>query len=83
MRHSCTIVLVSLLAGGLLWAAPPARESPLAAGVWPEFLARHDMVFERAPEKWSQGAPIGNGDLGFMIWGDGNPLIFTLDKTDI
>lgn len=46
-------------------------------------LARNDPTWEAAAEKWSQGLPLGNGDLGVMIWGSGNPLCFTLDKTDL
>lgn len=61
----------------------PRRESLLAKDVWPSFLSKHDMVFERAPKKWSQGLPLGNGLLGMMIWGSGDPLKFTLDRTDI
>src|SRR5208283_1672153 len=44
---------------------------------------RHDPVWEVPAERWSQGLPLGNGDLGAVIWGTGNPLVITLDKTDI
>ena len=46
-------------------------------------LERNDPTWEVIADKWSQGLPLGNGDLGVMIWGSGNPLCFTLDKTDI
>lgn len=35
---------------------------------WPEFMARQDMVWERLSEKWGDGAFIGNGHLGAMIF---------------
>jgi len=46
-------------------------------------LARHDPVWEMPAETWQQGLPLGNGDLGVMVWGSGDPLFFTLDKTDL
>ena len=47
-----------------------------------DFLSRHDPVWELPAKKWEQGLPLGNGDLGVMVWGSGNPLMFTLGKTD-
>ncbi len=32
---------------------------------------------------WISGLPLGNGDMGVMVWGDGGPLKLTLDKTDL
>lgn len=43
------------------------------------FLARHDLVYEDAPEVWHDGIPLGNGSIGAMLWGDGAPLKITLD----
>ncbi|MCX7817653.1 MAG: Tat pathway signal sequence domain protein [Kiritimatiellae bacterium] len=36
--------------------------------VWPEFLARHDLVWERLPARWHEGAFTGNGRLGAMAY---------------
>ena len=45
----------------------------------------HDqrIVYKRAPLQWRHGFPLGNGELGVMVWGDGEPLAFTLDKADL
>jgi len=48
-----------------------------------EFVDRHDPIWEVAPLRWDQGLMLGNGDIGAVIWGDGNPLKITLDKQDI
>ncbi len=46
------------------------------------FLIRHEMRWEVAPEHWNTGIPLGNGHIGALIWGDGDPLKITLDKYD-
>ncbi len=38
---------------------------------WPAFLARHDMVWESVPKVWHEGAFLGNGLLGAMIYSEG------------
>ena len=37
---------------------------------WSDFLARHDLVWQKLPAAWHEGAFIGNGLLGAMIYGD-------------
>ncbi len=41
------------------------------------------MEMGREKDKWVSGLPLGNGDMGVMVWGDGSPLKFTLDKSDL
>jgi len=48
-----------------------------------EMLARHDLVYEAAPEEWRDGFLLGNGHIGSVIWGDGAPLKITLDRPDL
>ncbi|MDP7396593.1 MAG: glycoside hydrolase N-terminal domain-containing protein, partial [Lentisphaeria bacterium] len=45
-------------------------------------LKQHDMVYEAAPVEWEQGFLLGNGNLGAVIWGDGAPTNFTLNRMD-
>lgn len=47
-----------------------------------EHLKQHDLIYEFAPIEWSCGIPLANGEIGALIWGDGNPLKITLDKYD-
>ncbi len=43
----------------------------------------HGFRHQSAPRIWQDGFPLGNGFLGAMLWGDGNPLNLTLDCTDL
>jgi len=45
--------------------------------------AAHRIVHRRGPQEWHDGFPLGNGAIGAMLWGDGNPLCLTLDKADL
>ncbi len=47
-----------------------------------DYLKQHDLIYEKAPVEWSCGIPLANGEIGALIWGDGNPLKITLDKYD-
>lgn len=57
---------------------------------WPSFLERNDPVWERLPETWMEGAFIGNGRLGAMIYkGDqeaepaAEVLAWTVNRSDL
>lgn len=55
----------------LSFAAPVRPRSILNDDVnWPEFLARHDLIWERLPKAWDEGPFLGNGTLGAMIYWD-------------
>ena len=41
------------------------------------------LTYRRPPDCWNNGFPLGNGFLGAMVWGDGNPLSLTLDCADL
>lgn len=47
-----------------------------------DLLDQHDLVWELPPERWLQGIPMANGDIGALVWGNGAPLKVTLDKYD-
>ena len=49
-------------------------------------LSRYDMVWgppAGPPASWREGAPIGNGDFGALIYGYPDNLSFVLGKTDL
>ena len=46
-------------------------------------LSGHDPIWTRSPGRWFDGAPLGNGELGVVVWCEGNRLILSLDRTDL
>lgn len=43
----------------------------------------HDVCFDEVSPRWDEGIPLGNGLCGAMIWGDGHPLRWSLDRLDL
>ncbi|MCU6708232.1 hypothetical protein M6D81_05855 [Paenibacillus sp. J5C_2022] len=55
---------------------------------WPSFLGRHDLTWSVKPVSWDQGAFIGNGWIGAMIYCEEHRLKrhvlrFVLGRTDV
>ena len=52
---------------------------------WAAFLSRQDMIWTAAPEKWEDGAFIGNGRMGAMIYRDpaDGGMMLELGRNDI
>jgi alpha-L-fucosidase 2 len=55
---------------------------------WPSFMARHDLTWSVKPSSWNEGAFIGNGFIGAMIYSEEhrekrNVLRFVLGCTDV
>ncbi|UUZ89917.1 glycoside hydrolase family 95 protein [Paenibacillus sp. P25] len=55
---------------------------------WPEFMARHDLTWVVKSYSWDEGAYIGNGRLGAMIYAEEHRakrhvLRFVLGHTDV
>lgn len=44
---------------------------------------RHDLNFPALAGKWDEGVPVGNGDLGALIWKKGENIRFSLDRKDL
>ena len=59
----------------------------LAAGEWaigwPGRVARHDLVYLSPPDDPTRGIPLGNGDVGVLVWTEGARLIMVLNKCDL
>ena len=52
---------------------------------WPEYMSRHDLVYEQIPLQWNEGAFVGNGHIGMMMYATmkDNRIDFHLGRTDI
>jgi alpha-L-fucosidase 2 len=48
-----------------------------------QFLKQHDLIYEQPATDWVDGIPIANGAIGSMIWGDRQPLRYTLDSYEV
>ena len=44
---------------------------------------KHGLHFTNAVRVWDEALPLGNGILGALVWGDGQPLKISLDRTDL
>jgi alpha-L-fucosidase 2 len=52
---------------------------------WPQFIGRHDLVFEQLPLQWNEGAFTGNGQVGFMMYATmkDNRIDFHIGRQDV
>ena len=48
-----------------------------------DYLTKHDIVYKTPAYKGSEGFPIGNGDLGGMIWNHKNGIEIQVNKNDL
>ena len=46
-------------------------------------LPRHGIMFDTPVMVWDEALPLGNGNLGALVWGDGMPLKISLDRKDL
>jgi len=53
--------------------------SPAGAEPRPE----HGLHYTTPALVWDEALPLGNGLLGALVWGDGQPLRISLDRTDL
>lgn len=69
------VCLFGLSAGFAVWHRSAATQD--------DAVCAQRVVHQRPPLRWEHGFPLGNGDIGAMMWGGGAPLAFTLDKSDL
>lgn len=43
----------------------------------------HELYFTKPIKRWDEALPLGNGLTGCLVWGDGVPLKFSLDRGDL
>jgi len=47
------------------------------------YLSKHDIVYKTPAYEGFEGFPVGNGDLGGMVWNTNNGLEVQINKTDL
>ncbi len=47
------------------------------------FAADHNLHFTAPITRWDEALPLGNGIMGCLVWGDGQPLKLSLDRADL
>jgi alpha-L-fucosidase 2 len=50
---------------------------------YPAFLSQHDVIYQGPAVEGIDGLPVGNGDLGAMVWTPANRLQFNINKIDL
>ena len=52
---------------------------------WPSFMSQHDLIWEDIPLQWAEGAFVGNGQLGMMLYAkmDENRFNFHVGRQDV
>ncbi|NOU74371.1 hypothetical protein GC098_23745 [Paenibacillus sp. LMG 31458] len=46
-------------------------------------MNKHDLIFDQPIARWDEALPLGNGLTGCLLWGNGEPLRFSLDRGDL
>jgi alpha-L-fucosidase 2 len=47
------------------------------------YLSKHDIVYKTPAYEGFEGFPVGNGDLGGMVWNTNNGVEVQINKTDL
>lgn len=52
---------------------------------WPAFMSQHDLIWEELPLQWNEGAFVGNGQIGMMIYVNqkDNNITFHIGRQDV
>jgi len=67
-----------------LWGNQEVSASVQSKVHWPEFLARHDLIWTEAPKAWHDGPFLGNGMLGSILHQvDDHTLRISLGRADM
>lgn len=69
-----------------LFASATVRAAEVVDRInWPEFLARHDLVWSRVPDRWESGAFLGNGLVGAMVYdtAEGDAMRWRIGRSDV
>jgi len=62
------------------------QDAPINTIDWKAFLSQHDIVYHRLPENYYEGAYVGNGLLGTILYRDNlkpNTIRFDIGRSDV
>jgi alpha-L-fucosidase 2 len=66
------------------WNIPVAAFNGTSVSVdYASYLSQHDIVYQVPPRLGEQGMPIGDGDLGAMLWCPDGEVRLQINKTDL
>jgi hypothetical protein len=65
MRSIYSLISLAALVIAPMHGAQALRFAPEVD--WPEFLKRHDLIWERMPKRWFEAPFVGNGTMGAMV----------------
>ena len=82
-RRSALGVLASAAAASSVAWPETASASARTDIDWPEMLSGHDMVWHVLPKQWNEGAFLGNGQLGLVVYVRDNEVVFHLGRMDV
>jgi alpha-L-fucosidase 2 len=78
------MVALALGVSSLLAPFASAAPSPSVTIDWPAFLSKQDLLWTKLPTHWEEGAFLGNGLVGAMVFASAErTLSFQLGRTDI
>lgn len=60
-----------------------AQPGPLFTVDYDSYLSKHDIVYKTPAYEGFEGFPLGNGDLGGMVWNNKNGLEVQINKNDL
>ena len=69
------------IAGGMSGLVTALPSPGNTAGIQP--TPAHGLHFDSPATTWDEALPLGNGMLGALLWGDGDPLRISLDRADL
>ncbi|NIK78749.1 hypothetical protein FHS15_003895 [Paenibacillus castaneae] len=44
---------------------------------------QHNLSFHEPIDRWDEALPLGNGLLGCLVWGNGEPIRLSMDRADL
>ncbi|MCP4313825.1 MAG: alpha-L-fucosidase [Bacteroidetes bacterium] len=87
-KRNLPLILMALLIQGSLFSGIVFSQSEEKINIeinWSEFLQRHDLQWEKLPERWEEAPYLGNGNIGTMIYLDSasNSIRLQLFRVDV